>query len=332
MNELEKPVQYLVNSEQFQIPLTEGLWAIAIISVVILVILERIGSAKFNDLKSTYVDPLADKVKRALGNSTSIQSSSWPEFQKNKQSGLSTLQSVEKEVMTHLKNTERAKPLAWNEFKLFTNKSRLSEVALYDARVESLNAHLESLKKEHEQLSGADLIVKHNHYYYSNSEYQSICKLTDDWETALSLHRTVLREIDEAQSAISSAQTAEMVDMFSKNKGVSLWSSMENSSAQSEINDIKPSIQRLVNHLSQLQKQEEMVVQRIEVSDTVDLVSDLFFDFSFDFTSIFSLMSLNSAESSVNRIESQIQPLGESIRQAVYKHQQVQSDFLGKLP
>ncbi len=115
--------------------------------------------------------------------------------------------------------------------------------------------------------------------------------------------------IDDALSEISDAEMMETVDLFTKNKGISLLSTLENSEAEDAANDVKdaiPAYQAKLNEYDAwLDKKPLQGLAEIDIGDGIDLIFDLAFD-GFDFMSIFTLSSLSDAEDQLNELRDKV--------------------------
>lgn len=123
----------------------------------------------------------------------------------------------------------------------------------------------------------------------------------------------VLHEISEARSAISSAESMETLDMFSKNKGISLMSSMSTSTARSEVNDVGPAIASFKKELEYTR----LKVNEVEL-DSVWTTLDFVFDMSDNgfmdtFSSFMVLNSLGNTDSQLYNIAVTIEKIMQTI-------------------
>lgn len=148
----------------------------------------------------------------------------------------------------------------------------------------------------------------------NNTKYDEInarIQLATDLYNAI--HKTkkagdyVLEEIEEAISAINSAESMETLDMFSKNKGISLMSSMSTSTARSEVEDVAPAIDQFKKELEHTR----LKVNEVQFNSMWTTL-DFFFDMSDNgFMDTFSsFMVLNS----LSNTESQLITVNETIK------------------
>ena len=154
----------------------------------------------------------------------------------------------------------------------------------------------------------------------NNTQYNEINKrvqlATDLYNV---IHKTkkagdyVLKEISEARSAISSAKTMETIDMFSKNKGISLMSSMSTSTARSEVNDVGPAIEKFKKELeyTRLKVNE---VQLDSLWTTLDFVFDMSDNGFMDtFSSFMVLNSLGNTDGQLYNVALKIEEIMKTI-------------------
>lgn len=112
-----------------------------------------------------------------------------------------------------------------------------------------------------------------------------------------SLVHNALNEIDDAQSM-------ETMDLFTKNKGISLMSTFANSDARTAVNDVKsamPAFETAARQYHETYKDFSLSKVETEFGDLTDLVFDFAFD-GFDFMSIFSLNALGLAEDNLEQL------------------------------
>lgn len=122
-----------------------------------------------------------------------------------------------------------------------------------------------------------------------------------------------LSTIDSALSEIDDAQSMETMDLFSKNKGIALMSTLANSEAKSAIRAVEeaaPDFQRAVDTYNETMKKVDLGDLKFEIGDTMDLVFDLAFD-GFDFMSIFTLSALGDAEDGLKAARAKVDEVGD---------------------
>jgi hydrogenase maturation factor len=148
----------------------------------------------------------------------------------------------------------------------------------------------------------------------NNTKYAEINKriqvATDLYNTIYKTKKAgdyVLEEIEEAISAINSAESMETLDMFTKNKGISLMSSMSTSTARSEVEDVTPAIEQFKRELEHTRLKVNEV-QLDSMWTTLDFIIDMSDNGFMDTFS--SFMVLNS----LSNTESQLITVGETIK------------------
>lgn len=116
---------------------------------------------------------------------------------------------------------------------------------------------------------------------------------------------TYMRRINNALSEIDDAQGIETLDLFTDNKGISAQSWMENKKAQQAIDAVKEYTNNFQGGISKyngfLKNQQSVEIGQVEIGDGIDFVFDMVFD-GFDFMSLFTLASLDNAESELKEL------------------------------
>lgn len=293
-------------------------------------VLSIIGSFRKQKIKDSWSDPHNDLVQHLTKKHQELANLSWPDYKQSKPDFEKVREVVEQKLLNDKKSIPSFNPVGIFELYSFMREERIKEIVFITHAQDTIDTHIESVKNLIPDFE-LDQKVKHNFYYNKDTTYRKIHDQTEEWGEAISRYRTVMNEIDEAQSAVSSAQTMEVVDMFSKNKGISVLSSISNSSASGEIRDINPAINSLKSQLEKLSESQPQLAKEIEVSDTLDLITDLAFDFSFDFMSVFSYMKLSSAGSDLSSLEESLKPLGEKIKSTYNQHTELRLKALASL-
>ena len=145
----------------------------------------------------------------------------------------------------------------------------------YDGRVETLvdgdgaRPDVETLKRDLAPLAAAEDTARHVH------------ELSIDAMNALNT----------AISSLDTAQTYETLDAVSSNKGIALVSSMQNSSASTDVQNANVAIARL-SEASRQAIDSDLAVH----DDTFDLILDMAVDSAFDFMSFYNVSRLRDAE------------------------------------
>lgn len=108
----------------------------------------------------------------------------------------------------------------------------------------------------------------------------------------LGLARKAKSAFDAAADACSSASTMEMMDAFSSNKGISMMSSLSNSSARSAVEEAKDALTRLQSAVPSVSRVDALIDMP---DDFLDLALDFAFDLPFDFLSWSNKATLDAA-------------------------------------
>lgn len=146
--------------------------------------------------------------------------------------------------------------------------------------------------------------------------YETVSSLADSHRKTVDAGNRVLREIDEAQSAVSSAQTTEVFDMMSSNKGISALSTMSSMSASSEVDDVKRAMKRFTKALEEHQATVEGLGHDLSL-EYLDFGFDLLgLNDGFDFGSALSLMSLSSTGSDLDKAEREVKKVLSPLQKA----------------
>lgn len=146
--------------------------------------------------------------------------------------------------------------------------------------------------------------------------FQAVKEIHQGNKQLVQLGEKALREIGEADAAVSSAQTMEVFDLATDNKGISLMSSMSNMDASSEMDDARRAVKEFARAAQQHQERIEALNHDMTL-EVIDLGLDLF-DVTgwFDVGSVLSLMSLSSASSALDDAERKVKRMLEPLRSA----------------
>lgn len=146
--------------------------------------------------------------------------------------------------------------------------------------------------------------------------FQTVKEIHQGNKQLVQLGEKALREISEADSAVSSAQTMEVFDLATDNKGISLMSSMSNMDASSEMDDARRAVKEFARAAQRHQERIEALNHDMTL-EVIDLGLDLF-DVTgwFDIGSVLSLMSLSSASSALDDAERKVKQMLEPLRAA----------------
>lgn len=177
------------------------------------------------------------------------------------------------------------------------------EVNIIDQRADYVEEFIGKLTDSRHQFAKDLLKMESEEFLAHQVRYDAAGELTE-------LTQEALRFIGNAISAIESAETTEILDMVSDNKGLSLLSSINTSDASN-------AVKRMNAHLESYQKQITEKLPLIQPAeslseiDSVDFslfveISDLIFDFvftsSFDVLSFLSYLQLGDAKSAITNV------------------------------
>lgn len=287
------------------------------------------GAMRRSKISNTYKDPNQKVVSDTLNQVIELKKQNWPDYKKNKDNLINTvMKRIESLKELQKQDASRTKEeVSLFEFDAFMNYEKLERITLSLARYDVVTAHINSLQNALPTFSD-DQKIKHDHYYIHDLTYNKITQQKEQWESAENQYDRVLSQVREAKSSVSDAQMMETFDLVSKNKGISLMSTLSNSDAGNEIDDIKPELDLLKTQLRILKEDTPDAMKTIKVSDTLDLVSDFVFDFSFDFMSVFSLMKLSKADDQLDDLAANLLPLGKHLKENTSKFEDLRSKYL----
>lgn len=133
------------------------------------------------------------------------------------------------------------------------------DIAVIRSALKGHNSDLRYLRRGRDQLKEGLVSRAVKQAIDGSQILERITQAQDRLDAASRLHESnkrlvdmgqkALREISEASSSVSSAQTMEVLDLVTDNKGISVMSSMSNSSASSEIDDAKRAVKAFANAL-----------------------------------------------------------------------------------
>ncbi len=236
---------------------------------------------------------------------------------------------------------QRAQLGIWKKIITFWQFRR--DIAVIRSALKGHNSDLRYLRRGRDQLKEGLVSRAVKQAIDGSQILERITQAQDRLDAASRLHESnkrlvdmgqkALREISEASSSVSSAQTMEVLDLVTDNKGISVMSSMSNSSASSEIDDAKRAVKAFANALGDHRD----IVGSLHHSMATEFI-DLGMDFAglndgFDFGSVFSLFSLSSASSSLDKVESRVESLMPDLRRAASnsaaEYARVNEEFFG---
>ncbi|MFM5362272.1 hypothetical protein ACET98_14385 [Aeromonas veronii] len=147
------------------------------------------------------------------------------------------------------------------------------------------------------------------------AQLDEMTRMEQDHKRLAELGERALRDVGRAAASVSSAQTMETLDLFTKDKGISMLSSISNNSANDGIHQAKQSVRRFVDAIGEHQG----LVSSLNHSMSAELF-DLGMDFSglndgVDIGSVLSLANLASASSSLKSLEYQLKDIVTALNQ-----------------
>lgn len=212
----------------------------------------------------------------------------------------------------------------WMRLKTYLLNSR--DMASIRTALESCNSSLHHQQNGREQLKTdlLSLVVQkavNEHpmagdLVHVQTQLDAATRLEKSHQHLADLGEKALRDIGRASSSVSSAQTMETLDLFTKDKGISMLSSMSNNSANGDIDQAKRSVRRFVDAIGE----HRGLASSLHHSMTAELL-DLGMDLSglndgFDIGSALSLVHLASASSSLESVEYQLKEIVPALNQA----------------
>ena len=222
-----------------------------------------------------------------------------------------------------------------NELKNYSFWKRLfsfslkSEIEQLEFDQDDLSGKIMSLQNNNKDLYSKlfdklllDLTMqKHSVAYISIDEkIKEIKNLHNEMSKLKSSGDKCIREIEEAIAAVDSAETTEMLDMVSSNSGLKLLSTMNNSTAHSEVEEANAALKRFVKDIENFKNKEVCNIEHLNKDNLfTKLDFDITLDFLFDFYSIFTLFALSDAKSELSSTLNKIKPVVKQIQESVNK-------------
>lgn len=162
---------------------------------------------------------------------------------------------------------------------------------------------------------------KHSVAYISIDEkIKEIKNLHNEMSKLKSSGEKCIREIEEAIAAVDSAETTEMLDMVSSNSGLKLLSTMNNSTAHSEVDEANAALRNFVKEIEDFKNKEVCNIEHLNKDNLfTKLDFDITLDFLFDFYSIFTLFALSDAKSELSEILNKVKFVVKQIQESVNK-------------
>lgn len=222
-----------------------------------------------------------------------------------------------------------------NELKNYSFWKRLfsfslkSEIEQLEFDQDDLSGKIMSLQNNNKDLYSKlfdklllDLTMqKHSVAYISIDEkIKEIKNLHNEMSKLKSSGDKCIREIEEAIAAVDSAETTEMLDMVSSNSGLKLLSTMNNSTAHSEVEEANAALKRFVKDIENFKNKEVCNIEHLNKDNLfTKLDFDITLDFLFDFYSIFTLFALSDAKSELSEILNKVKLVVKQIQESVNK-------------
>lgn len=222
-----------------------------------------------------------------------------------------------------------------NELKNYSFWKRLfsfslkSEIEQLEFDQDDLSGKIMSLQNNNKDLYSKlfdklllDLTMqKHSVAYISiDGKIKEIKNLHNEMSKLKSSGDKCIREIEEAIAAVDSAETTEMLDMVSSNSGLKLLSTMNNSTAHSEVEEANAALKRFVKDIENFKNKEVCNIEHLNKDNLfTKLDFDITLDFLFDFYSIFTFFALSDAKSELSSTLNKIKPVVKQIQESVNK-------------
>ena len=188
--------------------------------------------------------------------------------------------------------------------KSVVQRSRSLEGSLndYDTKISQARTAMQTTEDQIDEAIKSYLVQNDPTYQQLDAALAKVADIRDATDSYIG-------RIDNALSEIDDAQTMETVDLFTKNKGISALSWMENDEAQEAINAVKGYTGNFQGALAKyndfLKNQQSIGIGQVEIGDGIDFVFDMVFD-GFDFMSLFTLDNLDNAESELGQLRSKV--------------------------
>ena len=143
-------------------------------------------------------------------------------------------------------------------------------------------------------------------------------------------HTRKLLQIADNKLSLASTDTdhaanTELLDIFTKSKAISFWSSYASSSAQKSLQEAKQAINNLNQALAVIAEEKLDYDANIPI-DILDLSVDLFFSPNMDILSMSNFSSLCSASSKFSQMKQALSDLDNKLEQYEFELQKYLSD------
>lgn len=223
-----------------------------------------------------------------------------------------------------LKNNELNK---YSFFKRVFSFSLKSEIQAIEAKKESNDLKLKTLNSARKRLYEilyqnlllSFVVMKNNEAYKSiNTHIEETNTLYKELCVILSSGKYCIDKIEEAIDSVDSAETTEMMDLFSKNNGIKMLSTLNNSTAHSDVEEANEALQNFINDVEKFKNKDICELSNLKDDNIfTNLDFDVTLDFLFDFYSFFTLSSLSDAKDNLYNAVNKIKPVVESIEKAL---------------
>ena len=214
----------------------------------------------------------------------------------------------------------------WKRLFSFSLKSEIEQLEFdqhdLSGKIMSLqNSNKDLYSKLFDKLLLDLTMQEHSVAYISIDEkIKEIKNLHNEMSKLKSSGEKCIREIEEAIDAVNSAETTEMLDMVSSNSGLKLLSTMNNSTAHSEVEEANAALKRFVKDIENFKNKEVCNIEHLNKDNLfTKLDFDITLDFLFDFYSIFTLFALSDAKSELSSTLNKIKPVVKQIQESVNK-------------
>jgi hypothetical protein len=188
------------------------------------------------------------------------------------------------------------------------DKTKVARHRELQTKVSELDSKASDLRSEVKKFDAQAKKAIDNHLREHDRDYQELLQPHDEASKVKKAVDAFLGKIDNALSEIDDAQGMETLDLFTKNKGISVLSYMENSEASDAVEAVQQAakpFQKAVDAYNGFLKGYQAPQVHAEIGDGIDLVFDFVFD-GFDFMSIFTLSALSDAEDSLEEARGKV--------------------------
>ncbi|MDO5640724.1 MAG: hypothetical protein Q4G28_12745 [Neisseria sp.] len=138
-------------------------------------------------------------------------------------------------------------------------------------------------------------------------QHQEVESQSDKIDELIADVEAAIAKVRSARTACQTASSVEMFDLFTKSKAVSVWSSLESSSAANKIRMAEMAVQKLANSAEMLFADKP--------NDWLDLVLDLNFSPTWDILSFFNMRRLDRVTEVCRETEGKLESVLQSLRQ-----------------